>query len=283
MKTFVFIVLVVLALSSFPCYGQIIPSMVTSSMKVLPGGEIEIRATYKMEPGPIPAFLDDPFSLKRVFQKDQVLADGTKIEKETPSVLHYQDSVGRVRAEYPFRKPPNFPNQLDLPSQVEIIDSVAGYHYVLDTVHRVAHRGVIEVIPRKPSPPPPPGKAPNPPGPGDGTQPQRSREPLGEKVLDGLPLEGERTTTTYPAGSNMGNDRPVTITSEEWTVPGSAMPPFRKTSDPRSGDETAASYDIVRGEPDPSLFQIPADYRIVDEPGPFAVTYLFSRATKLVR
>ena len=73
----------------------------------------------------------------------------------------------------------------------------------------------------------------------------------------------------------MGNDGPVTITSEEWATPGSAMPPFRKVSDPRSGDETAASFDIVRGEPDPSLFQVPADYQIVDEPGPFAITFTF--------
>ena len=81
----------------------------------------------------------------------------------------------------------------------------------------------------------------------------------------------------------MGNDRPVSIVSEEWSVPGSSMPPFRKISDPRSGDETAASYDIVRGEPDPGLFQIPPDFQIVDESGPFAVTYIFSFAQKAIR
>jgi len=39
----------------------------------------------------------------------------------------------------------------------------------------------------------------------------------------------------------------------------------------------SAAYDIVRGEPDPDLFRIPGDYRIVDEPGPFAVTFVFPR------
>ena len=286
MKAFAFIGPVALALSAFPCYGQIIPSMVTSSMRVRPNGGIEIRATYKLEPGPIPAFLGDPYSLKRIFQKKQVLADGTNIEKQTPAILHYQDSAGRFRAEYPFKRPPNLPSRYDLPPQVEIIDSVAGYHYILDTVHRVAHRGVIEVIPRKPLPPQPQNALPNPPSqtpsPGASTYPQRSTEPLGGKVIDGLPLEGSRTTTTYPAGSGMGNDRPVAITSEEWATPGSTIPPFRKTSDPRSGDETAASYDIVRGEPDPRLFQVPAEYQIVDEPGPFAITFTFD-AKMLVR
>jgi hypothetical protein len=285
MRASAFPLLVLSALSAFPCYGQIIPSMVASSMKFLPGGDIEITATYKMEPGPIPAFLEDPYSLKRVFQRNQELVDGTKIENQTPPVLHYQDSKGRFRAEYPFRRPANFPNRVSLPPQVEIIDSVAGYHYVLDTVHRVAHRGVIRIVPTKPSPQqtqsaelsPPDRKA------GDRTQPQHTAEQLGNKVIEGIALEGKRTSTTFPAGSSMGNDRPVTVTAEEWSAPGSAMPPFRKISDPRFGDETAASYDIVRGEPDPSLFQIPPDYQIVDEPGPFAVTYLFSPATKILR
>ncbi len=281
MKAFAFPLLVLLALSTCPCYAQIVPSMVTSSMKILPGGDIEIRATYKMEPGPIPAFLEDPFSLKRIFQKNQELADGTKIEKQTPSVLHYQDSAGRVRAEYPFRRPASFPSRFDLPPQVEIIDSVAGYHYVLDTVHRVAHRGRITIIPARPSAQSAQKGKPNPPG--DGTRPQSTMEPLGNREIDGVPLEGRRTTTTFPAGSTMGNDRPVSIVSEEWSVPGSSMPPFRKISDPRSGDETAASYDIVRGEPDPGLFQIPPDFQIVDESGPFAVTYIFSFAQKAIR
>jgi hypothetical protein len=52
MKALAFIVLAALALGAFPCYGQIMPSMVTSSMRVRPNGEVEIKATYKMEPGP---------------------------------------------------------------------------------------------------------------------------------------------------------------------------------------------------------------------------------------
>ena len=36
MKAFAFAVPVVLMLATLPCYGQIIPSMVTSSMRVLP-------------------------------------------------------------------------------------------------------------------------------------------------------------------------------------------------------------------------------------------------------
>jgi hypothetical protein len=287
MKSFAFAALVALALSAFPCYGQIMPSMVTSSARVRPTGEIEIRATYKMEPGPVPILSGDPFSLKQVFQKDQALADGTRISKQTSPVRQYKDSAGRIRVEYAFKKPNSFPDGYDLPVQIEIVDPIAGYHYILDSVHRVAHRGVVEFTPRNASPPLSQVAIPIPrnqaPAPGDSTNPQRSIETLGGKVIDGIPLEGVRTTATFPAGSNMGNDRPVAITSEVWSSPGSAMPPFRKTSDPRSGDETAASYDIVRGEPDQSLFQIPEDYLIVDEPGPFAITFTFSSDKKLIQ
>jgi hypothetical protein len=260
-----------LLLSITPCYGQIMPSMVTSSMRVLPNGEVRIRATYKMEPGPVPVLSGDPFSLKQVFQRDQVLADGTNIAKQTSPVVQYKDSAGRFRSEYAFKKPANLPAGYDLPVQIEIADPVAGFHYILDTAHRIAHRGAIEVASRNGNP----TAASQTSGAAAGSNLLRSTEPLGNKVIEGIPLEGKRTTTTYPAGSNMGNDRPVSVTSEVWTAPGSAMPPFRKTSDPRLGNEMAASYDIVRGEPDPSLFQIPEGYRIVDEPGPFAITFTF--------
>ena len=61
------------------------------------------------------------------------------------------------------------------------------------------------------------------------------------------------------------------------------MPPLKKISDPLSGDETAVSYDIIREEPDPSLFQIPADFQIVDESGPFVITFTLSQKTKLLK
>jgi hypothetical protein len=274
MKTFTCIALIVL--SAAVCRAQIMPSMVTSSMKVLPNREFEIRATYKMEPGPIPALSGGPFSGRTVLQTDQELTDGTKISRQSQTIMTYKNSAGSIRVEWPFRRPNNCPSEWDLPLQIEFIDAAAGYHYVLDTVHRVAHRGPIEIIQSKPAPTPPRTVAPPPPiSNPDGTRPLSSTEPLGSTVMDGVPVEGRRTTTVYPAGSRMGNDRPVTTTSEVWGSPELGAPLFRKSSDPRSGDAKAAVYDIDRSEPNPSLFQVPGDYKIVDESGPFAITFKF--------
>jgi hypothetical protein len=232
----------------------------------------------------VPALTGGPFSAHKLFQQEQELTDGTRISRQSPTIHTYQDSAGNIRIEWPFKRPDRCPPQWELPLQVEIIDAAAGYHYILDTVHRVAHRGIIEIIPRKPAQPLPQRPAPNAPiQTADNTRPQSLTESLGSKVIDGLAVEGNRTTTTYPAGSRMGNDRPVTTSSEVWVSPELNLPAFRKTSDPRSGDEKSAYFDIDRTEPNPSLFKVPADYQIVDEPGPFAITFQFrlNRAGKL--
>jgi hypothetical protein len=276
MKLFAIALLILLTMGALRCFGQMTPSMVTSSTRVLPTGETEIRATYKMEPGPMPVVTGDPFSLKQFFQKEQVLADGTAISKQTPAIKEFKDSAGRFRVEYQFKAPEQIRKNFDLPVQIEILDPVAKYHYIIDTVHRIVHRGVIDVRmaaqPRIPAPTPPKTTV----IPGDAVRPERRMESLGEKVIEGQALEGKRTTAIYPAGSSMGNNAPVAVTSEVWSSPGSSMPPFRKTTDPRSGAEIAASYDIDHNEPDPSLFQLPAGYQVIDEPGPFAITFTYA-------
>lgn len=75
--------------------------------------------------------------------------------------------------------------------------------------------------------------------------------------------EGSRTTVTYPVGA-VGNDRPLTTTTETWTSPELKMVVLSKNSDPRSGESTTRLTNISRSEPDPSLFQIPADYEIIE-------------------
>jgi hypothetical protein len=45
------------------------------------------------------------------------------------------------------------------------------------------------------------------------------------------------------------------------------------SSDPRNGESIMRLINIDRNNPDPSLFQVPADYEIVDEKGPFSINY----------
>ena len=94
-------------------------------------------------------------------------------------------------------------------------------------------------------------------------RPQFSRESLGTRTIEGVLAEGSRTTVTYPIGA-VGNDRPISTTIETWTSPELKMAVLSKNSDPRNGESTTRLTNISRLEPDLSLFQIPADYEIIE-------------------
>jgi hypothetical protein len=90
----------------------------------------------------------------------------------------------------------------------------------------------------------------------DGTE-----ESLGSQVVNGVMADGMRTSYTVPAG-DFGNDRPITSTTESWYSPELHLTVMYKRTDPREGDVTTQYTGIKRGEPDPSLFQLPAGYTL---------------------
>jgi len=96
---------------------------------------------------------------------------------------------------------------------------------------------------------------------------QVSTEDLGSQTMEGVLVKGRRTTHTIPAGQ-IGNEAPITIVSEAWTSPDLKTVVYSKRSDPRIGEQTFRLTNIVRAEPSPSLFTVPADFRIVDDPAP---------------
>jgi hypothetical protein len=98
-------------------------------------------------------------------------------------------------------------------------------------------------------------------------QPQASTEELGPQTMEGIFVNGVRTTHTIPAGQ-IGNDRPITIVTEVWTSPDLKTVVFSKRSDPRMGEQTFHLTNIVRAEPDASLFTVPADFKVTDGPQP---------------
>lgn len=88
-----------------------------------------------------------------------------------------------------------------------------------------------------------------------------SDAPLEHKTIEGVAVEGRKTTTVIPAGQ-VGNEQPITITSEEWRSPDLNLLVLTKHSDPRSGESSYRLINIVRAEPDTSLFIVPADYTV---------------------
>jgi hypothetical protein len=87
------------------------------------------------------------------------------------------------------------------------------------------------------------------------------KEDLGEQVIEGVTVKGTRTTIVTPAGA-IGNEQPITVTSEEWLSPDLKVLVMTKHADPRSGETTYRLTGITRGEPDPSLFELPAGVTI---------------------
>ena len=87
------------------------------------------------------------------------------------------------------------------------------------------------------------------------------KENLGEQVMEGVMAKGTRTTTVIPAAA-IGNEQPITVTSEEWFSPELKVLVMTKHADPRSGETTYRLTGITRGEPDASLFELPAGVTI---------------------
>ncbi len=97
-------------------------------------------------------------------------------------------------------------------------------------------------------------------------------EPLGSQTMEGVSVEGTRTTEIIPEGLQ-GNDRPITVVRERWTSPDLKVVILMKNNDPRSGEMTMLLTNIDLSNPILSLFQPPPDYKIVDETERIALTY----------
>lgn len=91
-------------------------------------------------------------------------------------------------------------------------------------------------------------------------------EELGSRTVEGVEAEGTRTYTTIPEGA-IGNERPIEIVYERWYSKELQMTVYSRHTDPRFGEQTYRLTNIVRSEPDPSLFTIPKEYKIETDPG----------------
>jgi hypothetical protein len=168
----------------------------------------------------------------------------------------------------------------------EIFDPVAGCIYYLDVAKRVAHRVELQQPIKTLTPPEGlvfPMAAPvmmiGARGENQGARPKMSSERLGTQVIDGIQIQGTRTTTTYAVGT-MDNDNPISAITETWTSPELNAVISSKTTDPRQGERIQTLSNISRAEPDAALFQVPQGYQVIDETGPFTITIKGSSGLK---
>jgi cytochrome c556 len=87
------------------------------------------------------------------------------------------------------------------------------------------------------------------------------KESLGTQTIEGLTVEGARSTLTIPAGA-VGNTLPIEVVDETWYSPELQITVMTRHRDPRSAETAYRLINIDRGEPDRSLFEVPAGYAV---------------------
>jgi hypothetical protein len=86
-------------------------------------------------------------------------------------------------------------------------------------------------------------------------------EDLGKRIIAGLESSGMRITRTVPSGM-LGNSLPLTYIEEKWVSDDYRIILLDISDDPVLGKSTYEVTSFTPSEPDPSLFQPPADYEI---------------------
>jgi hypothetical protein len=86
-----------------------------------------------------------------------------------------------------------------------------------------------------------------------------SVSPLPPREIEGLRVNGERTTWVIEAGK-LGNEKPIQTVREVWTSPELMLTVMSRDFDPRQGEETYRLKAVKRGEPDAALMRVPPDY-----------------------
>ncbi len=207
-----------------------------------------------------------PYCAQVTSEFTQTLQDGNKIERKNVATV-CRDGQGRTRREQTLPAIGQYAASSNPPPRAIFInDPVANVSYVLDPVRKTARKMVLK-IGRAPGGNPPQNDAGRRNGPDRNNGPRRdsdvSTESLGTMNIEGILVQGTRITRTIPAGK-VGNQAPIQITSERWYSPDLRLNLLVKNNDPMRGQNTTTVTNINRSEPDPSLFQVPAGYTIIE-------------------
>jgi hypothetical protein len=236
-----------------------------------------------------------PYSAEAVTEANQLLADGNRINRKTVSRV-YRDGEGRTRREEldasgvvvsvsivdpvahvsyvldpASRSAYRDPIQMAMPmaggrgrGPGMMRRSLDGAPADMQERTKMTAEEAAKVKEVLPSPPPPP---PPPPMPGfkmaldEAVSDSAAHEDLGRQNIEGVVANGLRSTTTIPAG-DIGNLQPIKVVSEQWFSPDLQVLVMTRHTDPRSGETIYKLQNIVRAEPDRSLFTVPADYTL---------------------
>lgn len=228
-----------------------------------------------------------PYSATITNESVQTLADGNRIVQSSTGTTA-RDSHGRTRQDAPLPPIGNL-SAANAPHLVFIMDPIAQASYTLNLTDKTAEK--MSIPSGAPGPPTSTAgprqvfvtqsaavQVPDAPPPlpaiamvkslGSEADAEVTTEDLSTQTMEGLLVTGTRTTRTIPAGE-IGNEKPISIITEVWTSPDLKTIVYSKRSDPRMGEQTFKLSNIVRAEPDASLFAVPADFKLTDGPQNF--------------
>lgn len=272
-------------------------------VKVVSGAPADSMMFYHEGPGPFTMdfvgaemSFDDktvkgaPYAADAVTETTQTLSDGNRITRKSTATI-YRDNEGRTRREETMSAIGPWASAGDAPQHIFIHDSVANVSYILDPQSHTAHKLAIvrEMFTGKPganakqgaimihrsgslaeaAPETKAGLA------VEGTfnvattkfsNPGAKTQSLGKQTIEGVEAVGTRSTVTLAAGA-IGNERAIDSVSERWYSPELQTVVISKHSDPRFGETTYRLINIRRGEQPPTLFEVPADYTLREDPG----------------
>jgi len=197
---------------------------------------------------------DTPFSAEIVIENTRRLFDGSTVTKTNKGAV-YRDRQGRTRREQPLEAIGafNVVSEDGSPQKLVFINDFPGKaHYFLDLNRKIARRRPLpENRPLLPETEPKNGKT----------------ESLGTKMLEGVAVEGTRTTFEIPAGQ-IGNDKPLAVVTEKWFSPELQVVVYSRHIDPLAGEHIFRLVNIKKGDPSADLFTGPGNFKIENPPRP---------------
>jgi hypothetical protein len=218
----------------------------------------DFRAPFFIAPLYFPPKADAPFMAIARTHVVRIMPDGSTLTSENQRVVA-RDMEGRIFQERrTFVPVPNPDNRQSMVQSQEYTDPMAHTLYRCNPYARVCN--LFSYVPRAETADRPVGVQP-------GGRTYLTRENLGADVIDGQEVLHTRETLTVYA-ETIGNTKNIIRTEDYWYSPQLGINVRVQRQDPRDGDQTLWLTGLTMSAPDPAVFQVPQDYRIVDHRRP---------------
>ena len=182
----------------------------------------------------------------------RLMRDGSSITLKNHRAIA-RDASGRIFQERRYFVPDDGKHESTV-TQIEISDPASHEQYICVPREQVCRlqrffaagpvsSQVAETTPREPGAP--------------------AGEFLGKQTIEGLETIGTRETDLIETGA-VGNNSPILERREFWYSPQLGVNLISKRQDPRFGTQNFDVSDIVLGEPEAKIFELPSGFQVID-------------------